>query len=87
VPRKPNVPDRRLSKPDLPGKLPVTPMPSPCNPVANPSFPTILTSALNRARHRTRARMLKRRGAKSTAFGPAVAGTAKALFEVGGASR
>jgi hypothetical protein len=34
---KPDASDRPLMKPDLPGKPPVTPMPDPCNPVANPS--------------------------------------------------
>ena len=37
MPNKPNASDRVSIKPDLPGKPPVTPMPSPCNPVANPS--------------------------------------------------
>jgi hypothetical protein len=38
MPNKPNTSDRSSMKPDLPGRPPVTPMPSPCNPVANPSL-------------------------------------------------
>jgi hypothetical protein len=37
MPSKPNASDQSSMKPDLPGKLPVTPRPDPCNPVANPS--------------------------------------------------
>ena len=38
MPSKPDVSNRPSMKPDLPGKPPVTPMPDPCNPVANPSL-------------------------------------------------